>query len=386
MANRLAFVGGRVVDPERPTPRDEIVLVADGRIVDRRPPAERGALADDWQLVDLDGRWLAPGFIDLHFHGELFGAAPEDFGGALDRAAEGMLPAGTTAFLATTVAWGRDELGPRVSALAEVVAARSGDAAACLGLHLEGPWISPGAPGAMTPGCLRPFEPSRDVDVLERAAGLLRMVTLAPELEGADALLDELAARGVLASLGHSGASADAIENGVARGLRHVTHLFNAMGPVHHRAPGVAGHALAEDRLSCDLICDGHHVHPSIFRIAARALGERLVLITDRVDLETPRWSSGDGAPARLADGTIAGSQLDLAAAVRNARRFADLDPVEAIAACTVRPARLLGIEGERGTLRSGARADLVVIDAEGRVVETWLAGRRVSARPASGG
>jgi len=165
-----------------------------------------------------------------------------------------------------------------------------------------------------------------------------------------------------------------------------VTHLYNAMGPLHHRRPGVTGHALADDRLSCDLICDGVHVHPEMVRVAARSLGERLVLITDRVDLaQIDPTQEGDGAPVRLADGTLAGSQLVLDRAVRNVQEFAGLSLREAVAAGTLRPARLLGIESQHGTLRPGARADLAVLDAGGRVVETWIEGRRVwSARAAT--
>jgi N-acetylglucosamine-6-phosphate deacetylase len=159
------------------------------------------------------------------------------------------------------------------------------------------------------------------------------------------------------------------------------------MGALHHRQPGVAGTALADDRLTCDLICDGHHVHPAIVRSTARVLGERLLLITDRVAIPKPGGGDSalgaatpgtDGGPWRRADGTIVGSQLGLDLAVRNARCFVGMDLVEAIAACTLRPARLLGIESERGTLRTGARADLAVLDAEGRVVETWIGGAPV--------
>jgi N-acetylglucosamine-6-phosphate deacetylase len=219
--------------------------------------------------------------------------------------------------------------------------------------------------------------------VFARAGDQLRMVTLAPEVPGADALLAELVRRDVIAALGHTHASPACIRGAIERGLRHVTHLWNAMGGIHHRAPGVAGTALAEDRLTCDLICDGHHVDPAIVRVAARALGERLVLITDRIDAADGAGRSALGAihagagggPWRRADGTIAGSQLALDTALRNAQRFAGISLCDAVAACTLRPARLLGIERERGTLRRGARADLALLDADGRAVETWVAG-----------
>jgi len=373
--SKLALTGARLIDPEGDEPREEVLLLEGGAIVDRLLPG--APLGSDWQRVALDGRALAPGFLDLHFHGGLWGAAPKAFAGALERAGREMLPAGTTGFLATSVAWSRERLGPCVSALAEAIDGQAPGGAACLGLHLEGPWVNPQASGALAVDCLRPFDPARDPEVLERAGALLRMVTLAPELPGAEALLDELAARDVLAALGHTRADAEQIDDAVARGLRHVTHLFNAMGPIHHREPGVAGSVLARDALSCDLICDGHHVHPNMVRLAARAARERLVLITDRVDLPGSE-ADADDEPPRLPDGTLAGSRLRLDLAIRHAREFAGLDLREAVAASTVRPARLLGLENERGTFRRGARADLAVLDAEERVVETWLAGRRV--------
>jgi N-acetylglucosamine-6-phosphate deacetylase len=375
---RTALVGARLIDPECEEPLDETLLVEDGRIVDRLPRGR--AVGGGWRRVARPDHWVVPGFIDVHFHGELFAAPTSEFAGALDRASMRMLETGTTAFLATTVSWSEEALAERVTELVRIVGESPPKGATCLGLHLEGPWLSPAAAGAMTPGCLRPFVRERDVDVLDRAGDLLRMVTLAPEIDGAAALLDELLRRDVVASLGHSRARPETIDAGIHHGLRHVTHLFNAMGPFHHRDPAVAGTVLADDRLTCDLICDGHHVHPDVVRIAARALRERLVLITDRVDLPgVAAAPPGEpGAPARLPDGTIAGSQLGQAQAVRNAMVFAGLPLVEAVAAATIRPARLLGLEHEWGTLRPGGRADLAVLDESGHVVETWIEGRPV--------
>jgi N-acetylglucosamine-6-phosphate deacetylase len=378
---KLAITGAELVDPEATGVRRATLLVEDGRIAGCVAPEE--PLGGDWLGVSRAGLTVAPGFLDLHFHGELVAAPPTQFAGALARAAQRMLREGTTGFLATTVCWPRAQLSLAVSALVAAVDGVAVAGAACLGLHLEGPWISAEAPGAMAPEAIRPYDASSDRELLARAGEHLRMVTLAPEVGGADALIDELAARGVIAALGHTRADPARIREGVARGLRHVTHLWNAMGPIHHREPGVAGTALADDRLTCDLICDGHHVDPAMVRLTARALGERLVLITDRVDLPEGAHASAlgavapgaDGAPWRRADGTIAGSQLGLDAALRNARRFAGIDLREAVAACTLRPARLLGVERERGTLRRGARADLALLDASGSNVETWVAG-----------
>ncbi|MDH3213856.1 MAG: amidohydrolase family protein, partial [Myxococcales bacterium] len=217
-----------------------------------------------------------------------------------------------------------------------------------------------------------------------RGEGWVRMVTLAPEVEGVAVLEAALGRRGIAIALGHSLADAEQVLAAIDRGARHVTHLFNAMGPMHQRAPGLAGVALGEERLTCDLICDGVHVHPAMVRLAARAKGDRLILITDRVDPpggESEGFGSGpvrdDGTAIRMTDGNLAGSRLTLDAAVRRLREAAGLTLLEAVAACTLRPARVLGIESERGTLRPGARADFALLDDEGRVLETWIAGQR---------
>jgi N-acetylglucosamine-6-phosphate deacetylase len=172
-----------------------------------------------------------------------------------------------------------------------------------------------------------------------------------------------------------------------------VTHLFNAMGGAHHRDLGVAGVALTDDQLTCDIICDGVHVHPAFVRLAARAKGRRLLLITDRLEPPASADSAdsfgagavheADGA-LRLPDGTVAGSCLTLDRAIANAVSFGSMTRVEAVAAATLRPARVLGIEAQRGTFRPGARADFAVLGRSGEVLETWLAGRRVHATPRS--
>ena len=380
---RTALIADRILDPEDRAPRDgaagarPCVLIEDGRLVEtRRDLAEGAPLGPDWRLVERPGSCVAPGFLDLHVHGGFAAAAPDELTQALARDARAMLEAGTTGFLATSIAQPHE----RQSAFADAVAAcdrAPSSGAHCLGLHFEGPWINDAAPGALDPKAIRPFHAGTDGVLLERAEGLLRMVTLAPEIDGADALLDTLARRGVVAAMGHTAADGERIAEAAGRGLRHVTHLFNAMGPIHHREPGVAFHALAEERLSCDLICDGVHVHPVMLRAAAHSLGERLLLITDRFDLPGLRPEPGAAAdhPLRLPSGALAGSQLGMDGAVRGLRAAAGVTLREAVEAATLRPARLLGVESQRGTLRPGARADLVVLSEEGEVQETWLGG-----------
>ncbi|MEE9607095.1 MAG: N-acetylglucosamine-6-phosphate deacetylase [Myxococcota bacterium] len=380
---RVLLHNAVLLDPEAAAPTPGSLLLADGRIAARLEPGQ--ASPGDAERVDLAGRGLAPGFLDLHFHGSLIFAGAEGFGAALDEASASLLAHGTTAYLATTAAWSAAELAPRVARLAALLA-ESREGAAAIGLHLEGPWISREAAGAQPAAAIRDYDPVEGAEVLARGEGLVRMVTLAPERAGAPALLAALEQRGIVAALGHSAARAEQVESAVERGARHVTHLFNAMGTLHHRQPGLAGAALCDDRLSCDLICDGVHVDPRMVRLAARAKRDRLVLITDRVDLPDGEASFGsgalrdDGVALRLADGRLAGSRVTLDRALRNARVFAGLSLLEAVAACSLRPARVLGVEAERGTLRQGARADLVVLGDDGEVCETWLAGQRAFA------
>jgi N-acetylglucosamine-6-phosphate deacetylase len=197
-----------------------------------------------------------------------------------------------------------------------------------------------------------------------------------------------LTQRKIVVALGHSLARQDDLDAAIERGMTHVTHLFNAMGPIHHREPGVAGCVMADDRLTCDLICDGVHVHPRMVAVAARALAERLVLITDRIEPPEGQASFGsgqvcdDGTALRLPGGRLAGSTLTLDRAIRNAARYGAMTELEAVAAATLRPARVLGIEAERGTLRIGARADLAILDAAGQVVQTWMGGSRLDLEP----
>lgn len=370
-----------LLNPEAPEPGPGALLLDDGRI---EAVLELGeAHPEDAEVVDLRGNRVAPGFVDLHFHGRTIFAAPDarSTADALRHDAAALLRGGTTSFLATTVAEAAGPLAERVTSLAAAAADSGQPGARPVGIHLEGPWISSTAAGAQPREGIRAPDPAELGDLISRAGGGLRMLTLAPELEGASRLLEMLGRHGVLGALGHSLASADEVGAAVAEGARHVTHLFNAMGPTHHRAPGLAGATLADDRLSCDLICDGAHVDPIWVRLAARCKGKRLVLISDCIDPPEsgPGFGSGalrsDGIALRLPDGRLAGSCVTLARSVQNAQRFAAMTQLDAVRACTELPARLLGIEADCGTLRRGARADLVVLDDAGELQQTWLGG-----------
>lgn len=380
-----------LVDPEAPSPAPGSLLIEDGRIAARLAP---GAPApENAERVALGGARLTPGLIDVHFHGALPAGSPDDAASALMDASASLARHGVTAFLATTVAWPAADLRERVERLVEALDCGRWPGAVPIGLHLEGPWIRDAAAGAQPPAGIRPYDPREGAALFDRAGAALRLVTLAPELEGARALETELSRRGVRIALGHTLAGASAVAASVANGAAHVTHLFNAMGCTRHRTPaggvpmdGFAGIALAEPALGCDLIADGAHVHPDWLRVAAQAKGDRAILISDRIDVaasDRTGWLGADRMRSdsvawRLPDGRLAGSLLTLDDAIRNSTLWRVMSLHDAVGACTLRPARLLGIERERGTLRPGARADLVLFAADGAVAATWIGGREV--------
>jgi N-acetylglucosamine-6-phosphate deacetylase len=265
-------------------------------------------------------------------------------------------------------------------AAARSIAGRDG----VLGLHLEGPFISPQRPGVHRPD--RITQPGAgDLEELCELAGAGRsLVTLAPECVPAG-FVRTLASAGVRISIGHSEASAAAVMQAVADGATGVTHLFNAMPPLSARAPGIVGVALAERRLTAGLIVDGIHVDPASVRAAFAAKGsDRIALVTDAMPTVGTSLNRFElvGRTIKLADGrltteegTLAGAHLDMASAVRNAVGLARLPLEDALRAASLTPARFLGLDNERGALVQGARADLVALTEEMSVVATWLDG-----------
>ncbi len=367
----LTIAASRVLWPDGTLSPGE-VHVADGRIVGVGRPA--GPVPD---------RVVAPGFVDLQVNGigdlsvpELARRGATDPGWqALDAA---LLAQGVTSWCPTFVTAPLPELHAGI----DVVRARAARGATgrprIIGAHLEGPWLGE-AHGAHRSEHVVAPEPDAVASLPDGVA----LVTLGPEAEGAAAAVAALAARGVVVSLGHSRADYEQGRAAVDAGARMVTHLANAMGPLSARDPGLIGLALADDRLAVAVIADLVHVHPAVLRLAAGAAGaSRLVLVTDAIAWRAPAEvergvSLVDGAP-RLTDGTIAGSVLTMDRAVRNVVSSGAADLATALRAASANPARVAGLH-DRGALRIGARADLVVLDAGLDVVETWVGGVRAA-------
>jgi len=330
---------------------------------------------------DLDGgETLAPGFIDLQINGaagcDFLQPTETDIAAAYDYLAR----TGTVAYCPTLISAPLDRLRAALAFFAGH--ARWSGAPRVLGVHLEGPFLARARAGAHRPAHLRPPSIEWIGRLLDEFQGLIRVVTLAPEMDGALEVIDHLVARGVLVAVGHTEATYEQAMAAFKHGARLATHLFNAMRPYHHREPGVVGAALDHPEVACSLIADLVHVHPAVLRqVAAVKTARQTVLVTDALAAAGVRVGSAtlgdqtvtvaDGAP-RLSDGTLAGSLLSMDRALRNMAGVG-IPPADALHMATTTPARLLGIED--AGLAPGGRADLVVLDRALRVVCTIVSG-----------
>ncbi|HEX7171681.1 MAG TPA: N-acetylglucosamine-6-phosphate deacetylase [Candidatus Limnocylindria bacterium] len=352
------------------------VLIGAGRILALDADAE--VAASTATVLRADGLTAAPGFIEL----QLNGIDGHDF--TSDPASIWTIGAilarhGVTAFLPTIVT------SPRGTVESALDAWRRGAATdgqpVPLGLHVEGPYLAAARAGAHDRSLLRPPEPDEIAGWIAR--GGPRIVTLAPEVPGALGAIAQLTASGVVVSIGHTDADAATTRQAIDAGARYATHLFNAMSPLGHHAPGAPGALLDDPRVTLGLILDGHHLDPVVTSLVARLAPGRISLVSDAIAaLGLPDGTHRLGAmevvvregAARLADGTLAGSVTGLDACVRELARVTR-SAAAAVEAVTATPARLLG-DADRGHLRPGARADLVLLDADLVVRRTIVAGR----------
>jgi N-acetylglucosamine-6-phosphate deacetylase len=382
-----AFTAAKLISGAETIERP-LLLVEDRKIVEVASRDTREAPAGI-SVSDLGAGWIVPGYIDLHIHGSAGHDVMDSDPDALPGIELLLARHGVTSYYPTTVTAPMDTTLHALERLADAIESRrrgdnSAAGRACpLGIHLEGPFLSHARRGVHPPENLLTPTLGAFERMWQAARGTVRMMTIAPELDGAQEVIAEAARRGVCVSLGHSDADLATAARGIAAGARHATHTFNAMRPLDHRSPGILGAVLSDDHVSADMIVDGVHLDPAIVRLVASAKGaDRTVLITDATSatgMPEGRYRLGsfevevrDGKVTH--DGRLAGSVLTMDRAVRNLAQFTGWDLAQAVAAATRNPARV-GHLINKGELVAGADADFVVLNEAGEVLRTLVGG-----------
>lgn len=373
-----AIVNGKIILP------DSIVegraLLFDEKIIGLSETVPQGA-----EIIDAKGRYVAPGLVDIHIHGYLGEDTSDGSVEGIRKIAEGIVKNGVTAWLPTTMTVSYDELHRAFDAVRTLMDKKNNPKGAqVMGVHAEGPFINPSKKGAQAVEYIRPA----DAPFLIENSDVIRIATIAPEMPGAlDCIREVTEKTGILMSMGHTAANYETAKAGIEAGIRHATHLFNAMTPLNHRDPGVVGASLADDRVSTELIADTFHISPDLFGLVAKVKGDNLILITDCTragGLEDGEYTLGGqpfflkGIECRLADGTIAGSVLKLNNAVRNMREHTNLPLEQIVRMASINAARCIGLDKTKGSLEAGKDADIILADENFAVSETIIAGETV--------
>ncbi len=335
----------------------------------------------EYEVIDAKGKLVAPGLVDMHIHGFLGADASDGDTEGIKTMAQGIIKNGVTAWCPTTMTVSKAEIEKAFDTVREVKNSGEYYGARILGVNSEGPFINPAKKGAQAEEhILRP-----DADFIIDNADIIKLFTVAPEVDGALECIEKVSKESkVLISMGHTNAEyAEAVE-GIKKGVRHTTHLFNAMTALSHRSPGVVGAALGADNVFCELIADTFHVNSGLFGLIYKLKGDMLCLITDCI--RAGGMADGDytlggqpvhkeGIKCLMPDGTIAGSVLNLNQAVFNLYNNTDLEIYEAVNCASLNPARALGEDSEIGSLEEGKRADIIIADEKMNIAATILGG-----------
>ncbi len=394
MKGAKAILAGMIYTPTEQI--DHGVILIDGYRIAKVGPREKVKIPASATVIDNQDRIVVPGFIDVHIHGasghDLMEATPE----AVSAVSSYLAQHGTTSYLATTVTASLERTLHAAHGLGEIIGlARSSHGASekipgaqPLGIHFEGPFLNAKKRGAHPVSQLR--KPSVEIAqrILDAAGDTARIFTVAPELEGVLSVLEYVRSRGVRIGIGHSNATYEEAARAIAAGATHAVHIYNAMRPFAHRDSGIIGAVLTDDRVSAELICDGVHVEIPAIQLLTRSKGlERIVLVSDS--------SSGAGMPdgdyrlgnftvhvaggvCRTVEGSLAGSTITLDAAVRNLATFTGFSYQDCLVSVTLNPARILGMEKQKGVIAAGAEADLAILDQNYHVTQTYVRGQPV--------
>ena len=368
MSQKLLITNCRLFDA--PEDMQTTSILIENSIIARMGQIESSVACDN--ILDAQGRIIAPGFIDIHIQGAGGGDILDATVEALKAVSQTCARFGTTSFLATTVF--KPNQNNQHLTLASEHVGRDLGGANLLGIHLEGPFISPEKKGMIRPECICP--PSQQVldEIQDITNGHLKMMTIAPELPGSRQIIQSLVDANAIASFGHSSATYEQTLDGFSAGISHITHLFNAMPSLHHRAPGPLPAIFETKHISAQLIADGVHIHPAVLKFTFKALGpNRIIPITDGMQAlglgdgkfiyNGVEYESKNGT-ARYKDGTLIGTALGLSQLIEKFIAFTDCPFNVAIKTITQNPARLLGLEGKKGTIAPGKDADLVLLDS----------------------
>lgn len=333
--------------------------------------------SDDLEIIDAKGAYVSPGFIDIHIHGsggaDVMDASKE----SLEVISTTLPQTGTTSFLATTMTMSTTHIHNALQNIRTYKHQVSG--AQILGAHLEGPFINKEKHGAQD----KAYVQSPNIQLIENYISEIKMITLAPEEPGGEMFIKHLTKEypHIILSIGHSDASYEQSKESFEWGVSHATHLFNAMNPYHHRKPGIVG-AVFDSDVSCDIIADLVHTHPSTLALVQQMKKEKLILITDAMRAGCMRCGTYDLGgqsvevsenKALLEDGTLAGSVLKMNDALANMRKHTAISLTEVLASVTHRPAQKLGIN--KGQLEKGYDADIVIFDEDFSIITTIVGG-----------
>jgi N-acetylglucosamine-6-phosphate deacetylase len=385
MKKTSVIKNGMIITPSK-TIEKGVVVFEDGKItaVGQKNSVKVPKSA---KVIDASGKIVAPGFVDIHIHGgkgrDVMDASYE----AVKEIAKFLVSHGTTSFVPTTISASHSDLLRAVKAV-KTAMEKGTDGAEVLGAHLEGPYINLEKRGAHDANYVRLPSIDEFEEIWAASNHAVKIVTLAPELEGAKRLIQKLRKLGTAASIGHSNATYTQVVDSIKHGVRHVTHMFNRMSGFDPREPGVVGAVLVHDELTAELICDNIHVHPAAMHLLIRAKGsERVVLVTDAIRaagmpdgeyaLGEQRIIVKDGV-SRLESGDFAGSTLTMNKAVRNMMKLVGTSLQTAVKMATINPAVVINVDKNKGSLEPGKDADIVIIDDEINVYMTIVKGNIV--------
>ena len=372
-----AIINGRIVTPTGTL--EGKALLFDEKIRGSVSPAEIG----DAEVIDAEGKYIVPGLIDIHIHGYQGADASDGDAEAVVRMAEGLAKNGVTAWLPTTMTISYEALYKAFDSIRAAMK-NNPNGAVILGVNSEGPFICESKKGAQNGAHIRPC----DVAFLKEHSDIIRVFTVAPEEPGNMQAIREVAAEtNILISIGHSSAKYPTAMESIEAGVRHATHLFNAMTALAHRDPGIVGAVLSDERVSAELICDTFHVNPALFPLLSKIKGDKLVMITDCLragGLEDGEYDLGGQTVVlkdnlcRLLDGTIAGSVLTLNKGVLNMLKNTTLPVHTCVKMASLNPACAIGVDKTKGSIEVGKDADLFLADDEFNTYGTFIGGKKV--------